>query len=98
VRLIIATNSAAAEVAAKNALTAFLEAKGWAVWHWYQDLWLIDDAPSGVDLSALREEITSTIPTLRQVLIMTTEGPINHSGTVPSGSVQWFSEHWNRRT
>ena len=96
-RVIIATNSAVANVAAKNALTAFLEAKGWSVWHWYEDLWLIDNAPAQLNFPKLREEILRAIPTLRQVLILTTEGSINHAGMVPGNSVEWFNEHWLRR-
>jgi hypothetical protein len=97
VKLIIATNSSVTGVAAKNALTAFLEAKGWSVWHWYSDLWLIDNVPEPVHLGTLRDEILAAIPTLIQILIMTTEGVLNHAGTVPRDSAQWFQEHWIRR-
>ena len=96
-RLIISTNSALVNVAAKNAITAFLEAKRWSVWHWYEDLWLIDNAPDQISVIDLRDEILRAIPTLRQVLIMTTEGRIGHAGTVPHGSSAWFTEHWSRK-
>jgi hypothetical protein len=95
-RLIIATDSAVSNIASKNALTAFLEAKEWSVWHWYQDLWLIDGAPNGINLPALRVEIFAAIPTLTHILILTTEGTINHAGSVPQNSVTWFDEHWRR--
>jgi hypothetical protein len=94
-RLIIATNSAVSPMSAKNALTAFLEAKGWSVWHWYQDLWLIDSSKE-INLPNLRDEIQRTIPSLTQVLVLTTEGPISHAGTVPEGSVGWLQAHWAR--
>jgi hypothetical protein len=96
-RLIIATNSAATGISARNALTAFLDARGWSVWHWYPDLWLIDGAPAGIDLAALRVEISRAIPALAQVLILTAEGPISHAGTVPGESADWFTTHWDRR-
>jgi hypothetical protein len=96
-RLIVATDSSRADVGAKNALTAFLEAKGWPVWHWFDDLWLIDEAPEQIDLPALRAEILRAIPTLGIILIMSAEGLINHAGLVPGDSVQWFKEHWIRR-
>jgi hypothetical protein len=95
--LIIATNSTVVGVAAKNALTAFLEAKGWSVWHWYEDLWLMDNVPPEINLSALRAEIQVVIPSIKQVLIMSAEGQINHAGMVPSPSAAWFVEHWNTR-
>jgi hypothetical protein len=94
-RLIIATSSTA--VPAKNALTAFLEAKGWAVWHWFEDLWLIDNVPNGVSLPVLRDEIRRAIPTISNVLIIAAEGPSDHAGVVPTPSAQWFIEHWGRQ-
>jgi hypothetical protein len=97
VKLIIATNSSVTGVAAKNALTAFLEAKGWSVWHWYSDLWLLDNVSEPINLGSLRDAILAAIPTLGQVLIMTTEGILNHAGMVPNESVAWFQEHWVRR-
>jgi hypothetical protein len=97
-RMIIVTNSAVTQVSAGNALTAFLEAKRWAVWHWYQDLWLIDGVPAQINFTALREEIMRAIPEgLPHFLIISAEGPINHTGMVPTPSVQWFVEHWNSR-
>jgi hypothetical protein len=94
VRLIIATNAAGTD--SRNALTAFLEAKKWSIWHWYQDLWLVDGVPEMARFGQLRDEILKAIPTLRQVLILTTEARITHSGTVPDGSGEWFKEHWNQ--
>ena len=96
-RLIIVTNSAVTGVSARNALTAFLEAKGWSVWHWYEDLWLVDGVPLGTRLADLRQEIQGTIPTILQILIFTAEGQIEHAGMVPIRSADWFVGHWNRR-
>ncbi len=96
-RLIVATNSGALGTAARNALTAFLEAKGWSVWHWYEELWLLDNVPPEINLSQLRVEIQRAIPALTHILILSAEGAINHSGMVPSQSVAWFVEHWRRR-
>jgi hypothetical protein len=93
-RLVIATNSTT--VPAKNALTAFLEGKGWAVWHWFEDLWLIDNAPNGINLPALRDEIRVLIPAINNLLIIAAEGVANHAGVVPTQSAQWFVEHWGR--
>ena len=95
-RIIIATNASTSTVASKNALTAFLEAKGWSVWHWYDDLWLIDDVPDEINLIALREEIRKAIPTLPYFMTMAAEGPINHAGMVRKESLEWFKQHWMR--
>lgn len=96
-RLIVATNSATTANSDRNALTAFIEAKKWSVWHWYPDLWLIDGAPATIDLPVFRMEIARAIPTLPQFLIITAEGLISHAGMVPQESAEWFTTHWDRR-
>jgi hypothetical protein len=95
-RLIIVTNSAVTQTAARNALTVFLEAKGWPVWHWFEDLWLIDKVPANIDTKELRLEILRAIPSLLHILILSAEGSINRSGRVPLESVEWFKEHWEQ--
>ena len=96
-RFIIATNSATTTASGRNALTAFLEAKGWSVWHWYEDLWLIDSAPLMTDFEPLSVEIKKAVPAIIQLLFLSTEGVILHYGLVPAGSAEWFEEHWGRR-
>jgi len=84
-KLIVATDSARVPAAARTALTAFLEGKGWSVWHWFSDLWLIGDAPETTDVHKLRADITATIPTLGIILIF---GPNQKvGGMVPSESI-----------
>jgi hypothetical protein len=96
-RLIFVTDSAVVTNEGRNALTAFLEAKGWSVWHWFQDLWLIDNVPEDTKLGSLRDEIKSVIPTLTRIMIMTTEGEKNHAGQVPTEGIKWINEHWMKR-
>jgi hypothetical protein len=94
-RFIIVTNGAVATNEGRNALTAFLEAKGWAVWHWFQDLWLVDP-PGAVDIGSLRDEMMQVIPSLQQIMILSVEGTHQHAGTVPVGSIPWITEHFKR--
>jgi len=97
-RLIIATDAATATLASRNALTAFLEGKDWSVWHWFQDLWLVDGVPDSIDLTALKGEISAALPAPNHnIMIMSTEGSITHSGLVPAASIPWIQEHWNLR-
>ncbi len=96
-KLIIVTNSEVTEVAEKNALTAFLEAKDWSVWHWFQDLWLVDGAPDRLSIMNLRDEIKEAIPTLRHVFIIRhAEGSV-YSARVPTASIPWLHEHWKEK-
>jgi hypothetical protein len=96
-RYSVVTNSASITKDQRNALTAFFESKGWSVWHWFEDLWLLDNVPSDLSLGTLREEIFSAIPGISQIMIMSTEGLKSHSGQVPPESVPWINEHWLRR-
>jgi hypothetical protein len=96
-RLIIVTDSAVIGAATRDAITAFLRGKGWSVWHWFADLWLIDQAPMDVNFGLLREEIIKTIPGIVHLMIMSADGKMDHAGTVPSASIEWIKEHWQRR-
>jgi hypothetical protein len=93
-KLIIVTNVAAIDNAGRNAVTAYLEGRGWSVWHWFQDLWLID-SNDVVDPVTLREELNKVLPSLAQVIVFSTRDAAKHySGLVPPDSVDWFTQHW----
>ncbi|HEY6768579.1 MAG TPA: hypothetical protein VI386_27790, partial [Candidatus Sulfotelmatobacter sp.] len=82
-RLIILTNGATIGTNERNALTAFLEAKQWAVWHWFNDVWLVDGVPQVGSVGPLRDEIRTAIPTLSQILIVAMPaGEHTYSGNV----------------
>lgn len=94
-RFIISTDAVNVQAASRNSLTAFLEGKGWSVWHWFQDLWLVDSAEVQVDAVAFRDEILKAVPGLPYLLILSGEGTITHAGMVPVKAVEWFVEHWS---
>ncbi len=95
-KLLVASNSAVVSAEARNAVTKLLEAKGWSVWHWFLDLWLID-SPEAPDFMKLRDELMA-IPGLRHVMIMSTEGPLYRTGWVPTDAVPWIEEHWTPKS
>lgn len=97
-RFIVAVNSLTATAEGRNAMTALLESKGLSVWHWFQDLWLVDTRQP-VDLIKLRDEIRIAIPSIAAgFFISSVEGIIDHAGVVPSDSITWLLEHWQRRS
>src|SRR5260370_11570597 len=93
-RLIIVTDSAIISAENRNAITAFLEAKGWSIWHWYQDLWLADNVPINTDLATLRNEILGVVPGAGRIMIMDADKK-DHAGMVPTPSIEWLREHWH---
>ncbi len=93
-RAIIVTNSATATTAAKNQLTAYLEGRGWSVWHWFEDVWLLDGLQDDFSMSDTRDQIKTMIPARHQFMILSTEGLKQHAGLVPRDSLPWLKEHW----
>lgn len=96
-RFIVVTDSAGIADRERDLITAFLEGKGWAVWHWFKDLWLVDEAPEGTKFSPLRDEIQALFEQPKNIMIMTTEGLRGHAGTVPTKGIQWINDHWKRQ-
>ena len=96
-KFIIVTDSAFTTNPIRDAITAFLEAKGWSSWHWFQDLWLVstDAATEPTRIDSLREEIKAAIPAVKHIMVMTTEGIRQHSGLVPKDSVPWLRQYWH---
>jgi hypothetical protein len=96
-RLIIVINSATASKDIRDAVTSFLESKGWEIWHWFEDLWLSANAPNDLDLEKLRDEIRS-IPLLvarnTHVMVFGTNDKLRRAGWVPIPSIDWLMKHW----
>jgi hypothetical protein len=94
-RFLVVTDSGIIDDQSRNAITALLQARGWSVWHWFQDLWLVD-SPATVDLAALRDQILR-IPGTKRIMIMSTEGAIEPAGFVQKDAIPWIVKHWTRR-
>ena len=96
-RIILATDPGTTNPAIRNAITAFLEGKGWSIWHWFDDLWLIDGVPTSVGLGPLRDELRPLLPPSVRLLILSAEGPMDHAGWVQQQSIPWITEHWLKK-
>jgi hypothetical protein len=96
-RFVVLTDSSTVDNDARNAITAYLKGKGWQVWHWFGDVWLVDAAPNRIDLNALRLEMTSVMPIIRHLIVMSVEGELALSGIVPAEAIPWINLHWGRR-
>jgi hypothetical protein len=93
-RLIIVTNSQDSTSEGRNALTAFLQGKGWNIWHWFEDVWLISDAPEGDEiLESLRDEIRGLVG-IRQFLILSGQDPTTLSGMTTRDGQRWLKTKW----
>jgi hypothetical protein len=78
----------------RNRITRLLHAKGWHVWHWFEDVWLTvnptDQYYSAYDLNhELREKIEDE----RYILVMQV-APMDHAGFGPSRGWTWTNKFW----
>ena len=102
-RLILCTDSGAdvrgaATAAERDAVTAHLHARGWPVWHWFQDVWLVV-APADVDLTALRQAVSGQMTTPeRHVLLIDADDAAHLTGVGPFNAWPWIRENWTRPT
>jgi hypothetical protein len=101
-RLVICTDSGKGPVNGANAfdrtnITKHLEAKGWQVWHWFEDVWLVVTDVDDVGLSLLRDELRNVIggPN-KHVLIMQVDGPVAYSGFGNPNGWPWMATNWGQ--
>lgn len=81
----------------RNAVTAFLQAKGWQVWHHMEDLWLLADVPDGVSSKELADEIESIslIGDHTKFVVKIEGNPrITHWGRANKEGWIWMKEFW----
>jgi hypothetical protein len=95
-RFILVTNIAADDSRSRNALTAFLNAKGFSVWHWFTDLWLLSNVPINLSASQLRQEIMQAVPSITNFMIFSPDSANDYAGFVPTPSISWLDEHWRK--
>jgi hypothetical protein len=43
----------------RNTITDLFQKKGWNVWHWMEDVWLLAEVPDEITSQAISEEIGS---------------------------------------
>ena len=105
-RIIICTDSTKGPASGftadeRNRITRHLEAKGWQVWHWFEDLWLIvvpDGSITGqakLQPSELREEILALLKApLKYILVMEVRGKIDYAGMGDAQGWPWMESNW----
>jgi hypothetical protein len=80
----------------RNNITRHLEAKGWQVWHWFEDIWLAVAPPDSITPRDLRLELMTLLAAGKHVLVMLIEGEIKYSGNGPPAGWPWMAEKWGK--
>jgi hypothetical protein len=92
-KFIIATDHASPEQ--QNAITNHVKAMGWGYWHWFEDLWLLENVPdmwtpASIHTIFIREAILQECT----IMIMNVSDPISYWGNSPQESWSWMLEKW----
>jgi hypothetical protein len=97
-RFIICTNGhpgpSAPTPEERNKITRFFEAKGWQVWHWFDDIWLTVDPLESTKVKDLANEMRLLLGATKQVVVMQIEGQIKYSGYAPRDGWPWMRKNW----
>lgn len=99
-RFVICTDSAgewesAAPARDRDRITELMQAKGWNVWHWFEDLWLVTNPGQEYSVGSIRDEIRA-LPSMgdKHVLVMEVEG-VAYSGFGPNKAWAWMRKRWS---
>jgi hypothetical protein len=100
-KLFIATNSAgpaasAATAVERDRITGYLEGRGWHVWHWFEDIWLVK-TDADVDPDKLLDALVEAIGTKRSLFVQVVPDPTNYQIMGSRSSFPWMDTHWRRR-
>jgi len=77
--------AAGASAVERNTITNYLKAKGWSVWHWFEDTWLVVDQIGDSRPSELRDELRAIINAGTLILVME---------IVPSSLLWFWKQEW----
>jgi hypothetical protein len=81
----------------RDPLTLRLSIRGWRVWHWYADLWLLSEVPDELTAGTIYQEIERELPELITSSLLVLEmGPeMRYYGRAPmSEAWTWMKEYW----
>jgi hypothetical protein len=82
----------------RNAITALLQGKGWALWHRMEDVWLLAKVPPEITARKLSDEI-SALPQVGQkakLVMKFPDGSVAYWGNSHKEGWDWMSQFWGR--
>jgi hypothetical protein len=81
----------------RDQLTEFLTARGWRIWHWYADLWLLSEVPADLAAGKIYQEIERAIPAIAYAALLVLEvgGELRYYGRAPAEEAwTWMFQYW----
>ena len=81
----------------QNAITQWLYAQEWGVWHYFEDAWLISSASSTMTAKELSEKLETLIGKKSHVVIQIEGQPvITYWGRAAKVGWEWMKKHWGK--
>lgn len=79
----------------QTVLTELFLGKGWEVWHWLADLWLLSNVPEDVTASNVTE-LARSFPglRLRKLVVMQIDGDPVFWGAITKDAWPWMRNNW----
>jgi hypothetical protein len=90
--IVITTDSETTSPAERESITQLLRAKGWDVWHWMIDVWLVTGHPEDTKSQGLVKEIQLAAGAPVYVLVFVVPGAADLSAFLPHIAVRWLIE------
>ncbi len=71
--------------------------KGWHVWHWIGDFWLLAGAPVDVTSRSLASELKNlSVLAHSKLLVLKVDGDPAYWGYISTDAWPWMAQHWGR--
>lgn len=90
-RFVVATRRLPAEQ--QDRVTAFLQGKGWQVWHWLPDIWLLAEVPETHSAKSIDKALDSLIEASLRIVFSIDE-PSEYFGNSSKDSWAWMNQYW----
>lgn len=84
----------------RNAITVYFQARSWAVWHHFEDMWLLNNVPDNVKSQEIYIAL-SQLPIIGEssIFVMRIEStsPITYFGRGPKAGWEWLAaQNWGQ--
>jgi hypothetical protein len=85
------------DAAVDNAVTTYLMAKPWGIWHYINNTWLIAGVPDSVTPRSLHDELEA-VPGVGPVrlVIYEVQGEMPYWGRATNEAWEWMSKYWGK--
>lgn len=78
----------------QNAITRFIQDRGWGFWHWHTNTWLLAGLPDDWTPRRLQVDLEESLKLQTSMIIMSISDPITFFGRAPEEAWPWLQQRW----